>query len=78
MDILKNDTAGIDNLDNKSVKGKTEKRITIITWVLIFLSWYILTRLEIFSATLLPSPYRVWNAFIRVLKEGYNGISLLA
>ncbi|HLV09384.1 MAG TPA: ABC transporter permease subunit [Halanaerobiales bacterium] len=78
MDILKNDTAGIDNLDNKSVKGKTEKRITIITWILIFLSWYILTRLEIFSATLLPSPYRVWNAFIRVLKEGYNGISLLA
>lgn len=57
-------------------KNKTDKRLTVVTWLVILMCWYIVTKLELFSATLLPSPYKVWITFLKILKNGYNGVSL--
>ena len=61
-------------------KGKTkmpkERILTASTWVVILLLWYIITKLEIVSPTLFPSPQRVWNTLLNILKNGYNGITL--
>ncbi|MTI60175.1 MAG: ABC transporter permease subunit [Firmicutes bacterium] len=73
MDLLK-DKQGVNNSEKK--KSKTEKKMTVATWLVIFLAWYVLSRLEVFSATLVPSPFRVWTAFLGLLNDGYNGISL--
>lgn len=61
---------------NKNKKTKTEKILTLLTWGSIFLIWYIITKLGIFTPTLLPGPLRVWNAFLRILENGYNDVSL--
>ena len=53
-----------------------EKILTIATWIIIFVSWYFVTKFEIFSKTLVPSPYKVWTAFLYILQNGYNKISL--
>jgi len=63
-----------DKQNNK--KNKVEKRLTILTWVAILIVWYLVAKFEVFSPTLLPSPTRVWTAFIRLLKGGYNQVSL--
>lgn len=60
----------------KNKKSKTEKILTILTWTSIFFLWYLITKLEIFTATLLPGPARVWRAFLRILENGYNGVPL--
>ncbi|PUU88799.1 ABC transporter permease [Halanaerobium sp.] len=60
----------------KNKKTKTEKTLTFITWAAIFLTWYIVTKLGIFTSTLLPGPARVWSAFLRILENGYNGVPL--
>lgn len=57
-------------------KNKINKRLTIATWIAIFLLWYIITKLQIFSPTLVPSPNRVWNTFLSILKSGYNRVSI--
>ncbi|HHT50117.1 MAG TPA: ABC transporter permease subunit [Eubacteriaceae bacterium] len=51
--------------------------LTIITWTIILSFWYIITKLEIFTSTLVPSPYKVWTTFIYILNKGYNGIPLI-
>ncbi len=61
---------------SKNKKTKTEKALTILTWGSIFFIWYIVTRLGIFTPTLLPGPARVWEAFLRILENGYNGVPL--
>jgi taurine transport system permease protein len=66
----------ISRKPDKNKKTKTEKALTILTWASIFLVWYIITELEIFTPTLLPGPLRVWKAFLRILDEGYNGVPL--
>ncbi len=57
-------------------KSKVEKRLTVLTWLTILAIWYLVTELRIFSATLVPSPYKVWLTFLTILKEGYNGVSI--
>ena len=66
----------ISRESNKNKKTKTEKALTILTWGSIFLIWYVVTRLGIFTPTLLPGPARVWEAFLRILENGYNGVPL--
>ena len=66
----------ISRESGKNKKTKTEKALTFITWATIFLTWYIVTKLGIFTPTLLPGPARVWNAFLRILENGYNGVPL--
>ena len=48
--------------------------ISITTWVLIISFWYISTNTGLISSQLLPSPQKVIQAFITILKEGYNAI----
>jgi taurine transport system permease protein len=60
----------------KREKSQTERLLTISTWVLIIGTWYTVTRLGLFSTTLVPSPMRVWEAFRDILSDGYNRISL--
>ncbi|MFZ7119529.1 MAG: ABC transporter permease [Eubacteriaceae bacterium] len=57
-------------------KITTEKVLTITTWIVILGGWYIITKLEIFSSTLVPSPSKVFNTFLDILDNGYNKISL--
>lgn len=57
-------------------KNRTERILTVGTWVVILSIWYIITKLELFSPTLVPSPYKVWTTFIDILNEGYNHVSL--
>jgi len=59
-------------------KKRNYRRVTIITWVIIFAIWYMLTKLNLVSQILVPSPWMVWEAFIDILKNGYNGISLFS
>lgn len=57
---------------------KTIKRLTVGTWIVILGLWYIVTKFNITESILIPSPYEVWSTFIDILKNGYNGISLMA
>ncbi|RAK04028.1 taurine transport system permease protein [Halanaerobium saccharolyticum] len=71
--------AANQNISRKTAenkKTKTEKALTILTWGSIFLIWYVITRLGIFTPTLLPGPARVWKAFLRILENGYNGVPI--
>jgi taurine transport system permease protein len=61
---------------NKNKKTKIEKILTFSTWGSILLLWYIVTKLGIFTPTLLPGPVRVWRSFINILENGYNGVPL--
>lgn len=62
------------------VRNKTsEKIITVITIIAIFVTWYVVTNFTSISPILLPSPQKVWNSFLDVAKNGYgiNGDTLL-
>lgn len=59
-------------------KSTIEKVLTVSTWVSIFLVWYLITKLEVFSSTLVPSPGKVLKTFINILHNGYNKVSLWA
>lgn len=69
-------TQNISREPAKNKKTKTERALTFFTWASIFLIWYVITKLGIFTPTLLPGPARVWRAFLRILAEGYNGVPL--
>ncbi|TDO89264.1 taurine transport system permease protein [Halanaerobium saccharolyticum] len=60
----------------KNKKNKTEKTLTFLTWGFIFFLWYVITKLNIFTPTLLPGPARVWRAFLDILANGYNDVPL--
>lgn len=61
---------------DKAKKSKVEKVLTFLTWAAIFIFWYLITKLGVFTPTLLPGPARVWRAFLRILEEGYNGVPI--
>ncbi len=66
----------ISRESTKNKKTKIEKVLTFSTWASIFLIWYLVTKLGIFTPTLLPGPVRVWNSFLNILENGYNGVPL--
>ncbi|RST75583.1 ABC transporter permease [Siminovitchia acidinfaciens] len=45
--------------------------------LIIFLIWYIITKLNIFSDVFIPSPAKTWSTFTDLLVNGYKGNSLL-
>ena len=59
----------------KESTGKN-RRITLLTWITLFVIWYLVTKLGLVSATLFPSPYEVWESFVDILFNGYNHTSL--
>ncbi|HEY4538121.1 MAG TPA: ABC transporter permease [Erysipelothrix sp.] len=48
------------------------KLISVITWLVIIGFWYISTNTNLISSQLLPSPQKVFQAFINIVKNGYN------
>ena len=76
MDLENEDKVENNNSEAGTEKSRTEKILTLSTWVVILGAWYIVTKLELFSPTLLPPPFEVITAFIKLLKDGYNGIAL--
>ncbi|WP_027107820.1 ABC transporter permease [Lacticigenium naphthae] len=63
-------------MKRQNKRSNFERALTIGTWLVILLVWILATRFENFSSTILPSPQQVWSAFIRIVREGYNQISL--
>lgn len=57
-------------------KITVEQMLTIGTWIVILTSWYLVTKYEIVSTALVPSPKKVLDSFINILKNGYSGDSL--
>ncbi|MCB6994621.1 ABC transporter permease [bacterium 210820-DFI.6.37] len=58
-------------------KISTEKKLTVITVVVILAFWYFITKFGAFSEIIIPSPKSVWESFIDVITTGYKGHSLL-
>jgi taurine transport system permease protein len=69
--LKKRKVAGIRVKDKK-----TNKYLTAMTWIIILATWYLVTRFEVFSPTLVPSPYKVWTTFLDIFNNGYNRIPL--
>ncbi len=63
-------------MEESTKKITVEKIITAATWMAIFAVWYVVTKFEMVSSTLVPSPYKVWNTFLKILREGYNDYPL--
>ncbi|MDI3535672.1 MAG: taurine transport system permease protein [Eubacteriaceae bacterium] len=55
-------------------EGKNHRRLTIVTWLVIFLVWYVITEFGLVSHLIIPSPKEVLNTFVDIVKNGYNGI----
>lgn len=55
---------------------KKNRVLTIATWLGVFLLWYILTATIFKDTVVFPTPAKVINAFIDILNNGYNRISL--
>ena len=70
------DNTGVIGLKKDKKKNRSNRKLTIGTWVAIFVAWYLVAKFEVFSPTLLPSPFQVLTAFFRLLKEGYNEVPL--
>lgn len=60
----------------KKTKNRFEVTLTFVTWVTIFLLWFLVTNLYDVSSLLLPSPQEVWKTFITIVRKGYNNINL--
>ncbi|MFO8070074.1 MAG: ABC transporter permease [Alkalibacterium sp.] len=63
-------------MNRQKMHTRLERALTVGTWLIILLVWVIATQAEGLSSHILPSPQEVWNAFIQILQEGYNQISL--
>ena len=50
--------------------------ISVVTVVGLFVVWFAITNLGLIKPLFLPSPLSVWNTFIKLLNEGYQGKSL--
>lgn len=55
---------------------KSNVVISIITGIIIFILWVIVTWNDKISAILFPTPAKVWNSFIDLLFNGYKGYAL--
>ncbi|MCT1795889.1 ABC transporter permease [Helcococcus kunzii] len=50
--------------------------LSLITWLVILIIWYIVTETRMVPPIKLPSPSQVINVFVDIVKNGYNYISL--
>ncbi|WP_319200527.1 ABC transporter permease [uncultured Ilyobacter sp.] len=63
-------------MEKTKMKFTVEQMMTITTWAIILGGWYTVTKYEIVSKTLVPSPQRVFTSFIKIMKDGYGGDSI--
>lgn len=61
----------------KELDKKTFRLISIGTWIAILFIWWMVTNMGIIQSKLVPSPQETWQTFIEILKNGYNGTSLI-
>ena len=50
--------------------------ISVVTVFALLAAWWLVTYFELIKPLFLPSPGAIWNRFLRVLAEGYEGTSL--
>ncbi|MCD7855388.1 MAG: ABC transporter permease [Clostridiales bacterium] len=55
----------------------TERKLTIATVVIIFAAWIAVTNIGSFSETIIPSPQSVIQAFVKIVRDGYKGNTLI-
>ncbi len=70
----KNKKRIIDDVD--AAKKTSAKRLTILAWVVILLTWTLVTELRLVSSVMVPSPRDVWHTWVQILKNGYNNVSI--
>ena len=59
------------------IKSKTNNYIiSLLTGLVIFLIWMLVTWKGRISGIIFPSPAKVWNTFLELLKGGYKGYTL--
>ncbi len=61
----------------KGKESSIEGYLTVITVAAIFLLWFVVTRNGQISETIIPSQASVWEAFTKIVREGYKGHTLL-
>ena len=54
-----------------------ETFISVLTFVVLGLAWYIVTKFELVSEVFIPSPAKVLNCFVDTLFNGYKGYPLM-
>ena len=54
-----------------------ETFISVLTFVILGLAWYLVTKFELVSEVFIPSPAKVLNCFIDTLFNGYKGYPLM-
>ncbi len=54
-----------------------EKSLTAVTIILIFVLWFIIANIGVFSETIIPSPQSVLEAFVKIINDGYKGHTLI-
>ncbi len=54
-----------------------ERMISFTTVAIVFIAWTLVTERELVSPLFLPSPMKVWAAFIDIWQNGYKGNSLI-
>ncbi|MBK5244434.1 MAG: ABC transporter permease [Eubacteriaceae bacterium] len=65
-------------MKNKKKNSLTNRLLTIGTWLTILIVWYTTTKLGLVSPLVVPSPGAVYQTFLSILQNGYNGRSLWA
>ncbi len=58
-------------------KKRIERYLTVGTVILIFVLWFVIANIGAFSETIIPSPQSVLEAFIKIIKDGYRGHTLI-
>ncbi|MCD7865835.1 MAG: ABC transporter permease [Clostridiales bacterium] len=58
-------------------KWSTERKISVITVVVILLAWWLVTKIGMFPEIIIPSPKSVWVSFVTIIQNGYKGYTLL-
>lgn len=54
----------------------TERIISVVSVMAVFLMWTIVTNLQLVNPLFLPSPSAVWASFMEILQNGYKGNAL--
>ncbi|MCD8132493.1 MAG: ABC transporter permease [Clostridiales bacterium] len=58
-------------------KWSTERKISVITVVVILFAWWLVTKTGTFPEIIIPSPKSVWTSFVTIIQNGYKGYTLL-
>jgi len=69
-------TPAFSSNSKKKRPGNTNTIIKGFSILLILMLWYLITKWELVTPILFPSPASTWAAFVDLLENGYKGIAL--